>query len=84
MRGRLIDRKWHVTPTGGHFYLAQRIVNGETETREYSSHCLACAKADILAKKGGEVDTRGWHRQGSCGLFLLAMVGTVREETEAA
>lgn len=75
MRGRLGYDKWLVSDDGsGRFFIAERIVDGQLEHRYFSSHCLACAKSDVIAKYGGKVDTRGWHRQGLCGVFLLAMI----------
>ena len=74
-KGYLGYDKWSISHMGGQSYLAERIVNGNTESLNLHSHCLACAKSDIIAKRGGKVDTRGWHKQGTCGLFLLAMAG---------
>jgi len=74
MKGRLSPGKWSVSYIGcTQDYLAERIVNGGLELHEIRSHCLACAKADILSRYGGTVDLRGWHRQGFCGAFLYAM-----------
>jgi hypothetical protein len=72
MRGRLSYRKWAVSSMGGDTFLGERIVDGKTESIEIRAHCLACAKAEILTRRGGEVDTRGWHNQGVCGSFLKA------------
>ena len=72
MRGRLGYDKWYVVHEGCHSYYAQRTKDGEIETVYLNSHCLACAKVDILARYGGKVDLRGWHKS-PCGSFLLAM-----------
>jgi len=83
MRGRLGYDKWYVVCVMGSDYMAQRTKDGKLETVEFQSHCLACAKVDILAKCGGKVDLRGWHKS-PCGLFLLAMatLPDVGEEEE--
>lgn len=81
-KGTLGYSKWHVSHMGFKSYIAERIVDDELEQLEFSSHCLACAKVDVLAKRGGRVDLRGWHRQGICGSFLAAMAVTVEEEGE--
>ncbi len=67
-----MNSKWSVTSLGGQSYLAERIIDGKSESKDLHSHCLACAKADVIAKYGGKVDTRGWHKQGICGEFLSA------------
>jgi hypothetical protein len=79
MKGRLGYEKWSVS---GHdsFYMGERIVDGKSQVVYVSSHCLACAKTDILAKHGGQVDTRGWHKQGICGSFLMAMIQEIAQE----
>ena len=79
MRGRLSYDKWAVGHMGNYDYIAERIVDGKHETQYVHSHCLACAKTDILAKYGGKVDLRGWHKS-PCGVFLLAMAQTMDEE----
>jgi hypothetical protein len=67
----------------GRDYYAQRIVNGMTEDeRDFSSHCLACAKAEIMMKTGEPADIRGWHMQGMCGSFLKAMSISLAQEDE--
>ena len=64
-------------------YYAERGVDGRAEDhREFSSHCLACAKTDIMAKTGEPADIRGWHNQGICGSFLKAMRITLGIEDE--
>lgn len=65
--------RWSFMDMGAGFFVAERIVNGESEQKNIKAHCLACAKSDILAKYGGQVDIRGWQKQGTCGLFLKAM-----------
>lgn len=82
MRGSLSEDKWAVFHTGGQMYLAERIINGEYEAHEIRGHCLACAKAELLARHGGQVDLRGWHKQGHCGAFLKAMQIGVNQEKE--
>lgn len=72
MRGRLGYDKWYVVHIAWSDYMAQRTKDGEIETVYLNSHCLACAKTDVLAKYGGKVDLRGWHKS-PCGSFLLAM-----------
>ena len=79
MRGILSYDKWYVARVVGSSYIAQRTVDGTVETVELDSHCLACAKSDILAKYGGKVDLRGWHKS-RCGAFLLAMAYSVGHE----
>lgn len=79
-KGRLSYSKWSIASSIGHSYTAERIVDGKSESKDFNSHCLACAKSDIMAKYGGEVDTRGWHKQGLCGAFLLAMVRGNQDE----
>ncbi len=74
MKGKLSYSKWSVTSLGSQSYLAERIIDGKSESKDLHSHCLACAKVDIIARYGGEVDIRGWRNQGICGTFLLAMV----------
>ncbi len=66
--------RWFVSSDalGSQSYTAQRVVDGVVETVYLHSHCLACAKIDVLAEKGGAVDTRGWHLQGLCGALLKA------------
>ena len=83
MKGRLGYDKWYVWQMGRQDFAAERTINGNNETRYLHSHCLACAKIDILAKYGGKIDLRGWHKQGNCGLFLWAMQHTVDQETTA-
>ncbi len=65
-------------------FYAERIVKGKAEDyKEFSSHCLACAKVDIMTKTGELTDIRGWHEQGMCGSFLKAMhVSLLVEEHE--
>ena len=80
-KGRLGYEKWAVTedsPDCGYF-TAQRTIDGKVETEYIHAHCLACAKADLLAEHGGRVDLRGWHKAGWCGSFLLAMANTEEE-----
>jgi hypothetical protein len=83
-RGKLSREKWYVFQEAGigDFYYAERIVDGEYEQVYLSAHCLACAKADVLAKHGGRVDLRGWHKQGACGAFMRAMQIAVDQEEE--
>ena len=82
MKGRLGYDKWSVIHTGASSYMGERIKNGKTEVVYEHSHCLQCAKSDILAKYGGRVDTRGWHLS-NCGAFMLAMQkGIIEEEKE--
>lgn len=64
--------KWVVTDVGLDMYLGQRIVNEEVESVEVRAHCLACAKVEILSRHGGYIDTRGWHKQGTCGAFMAS------------
>lgn len=73
MRGFLRYEKWHISELFPQHFIAERIVNDLTEYYEIHAHCLACAKIDILTEHGGEVDMRGWHNQGICGLLLKAM-----------
>jgi len=73
MKGRLGADKWAVFDMGLGSYLAERYVNGKYESHEARAHCLACVKAEILMEYGGKVDLRGWHKQGVCGSFLLAV-----------
>lgn len=80
MRGRLKYENWYVSDVGLGSFMAERTVNGKREFEYLSAHCLACAKADILAQCGGKVDLRGWHRQGNCGVWLVAMQTTVNLE----
>ena len=83
MKGRLNDDKWYVSSahmgTEHHFIAARSTPNG-TQEIEFRAHCLACAKVEILSKYGGRVDLRGWQRQGSCGMFLVAMQVAVLAE----
>lgn len=80
MRGRLGCEKWHVTHLllGGSYMAERRVPDPDRpgctklETAYVDSHCLACAKSDVLAKHGGRVDLRGWMRT-PCGSFLKAM-----------
>jgi hypothetical protein len=80
MKGRLTYEKWTVIHIGGQSYCAERIVESIAEIKYINSHCLACAKADVLSKFGGEVDMRGWHLQGICGTFLKSMSSVIEEE----
>jgi len=84
MKGRLSYEKWAVFNTGGDFYLAERKTKDGWERKEIKAHCLACAKAEILAQYGGEVDLRGWHLSGICGSFLKSMAIAVKQEEEDA
>ena len=70
---------WKVTHLGGYAYLAQRKVGDNIETVYLNSHCLQCAKVDLLAKHGGRVDLRGSHSTPD-GLFLRAVQAAVIEE----
>lgn len=81
-RGRLSYHKWAISDMGAGWFIAERIIDKNLQHHEIKAHCLACAKTDILAEYGGKVDLRGWHRQGLCGAFLLAMARTVDEEVE--
>lgn len=81
---RLRDDTWLVFHDGGHSYTAERRVNGKRESHDVHSHCLACAKTDILAKYGGKVDTRGWQKQGSCGSVLASMQDGINAEEKNA
>jgi len=72
--------KWRVYGMGLRHYVAERVVNDKPEFREMSAHCLACAKSDVLARYGGSVDLRGWHKQGICGAFLKSMQIAVESE----
>jgi hypothetical protein len=63
-------------------YLAERTVDGKYEKQELSAHCLACAKSEVLARYGGNVDLRGWNKQGTCGAFLRAMQMTTDAEED--
>lgn len=80
MKGKLKYENWYVVYMGFSSYRAERIVNENHESKEIRSHCLACAKVDILNEYGGKVDLRGWHRQGNCGAFLKTMQDTVDME----
>ena len=80
MKGKLSYNKWSVSSLGGQSYIAERIVDNKSESRNLHSHCLACAKSDTIAKYGGEVDTRGWHNQGICGVFMLAIARGNQDE----
>ena len=82
MRGRLGYDKWSVWHTMFRDYSASRIVDGKSQVVELSSHCLACAKTEIMAEYGGKVDTRGWHKQGMCGSFMMAMATLPEEDDE--
>lgn len=83
MKGKLGYDRWHVGSTGGQSYIAERILDDNHETKYVNAHCLACAKSEVLARYGGKVDLRGWHRAGTCGFFLLAMQsGTDNEKEE--
>lgn len=78
-KGKLGYDKWYVSDMGGNFYLAERTIDGKSEQVEFSAHCLSCAKNDILAKRGGQVDLRGTHLT-ICGAFARSMQFTVLEE----
>ncbi|RJR12445.1 hypothetical protein C4588_02085 [Candidatus Parcubacteria bacterium] len=71
MKGKLKYSKWRVIPTGlSGNYIAERYVDEKVEYYEIRAHCLACAKTEVLMKRGGKVDTRGWYLQGMCGAFM--------------
>ena len=74
--------KWDVYRYMGGMYVAIRIDGQEVQSVDLpsSTHCLACAKTSILAKRGGKVDLRGWHKQGYCGACLKAMQRAVDTE----
>lgn len=80
MKGKLGYDKWSVSSMGSQDFIAERIIDGKSEQQHVHSHCLACAKTDILAKYGGQVDTRGWQNQGTCGSFLKAIAEGVKNE----
>lgn len=64
-------------------YYAERIVDGRAiDHKELSSHCLACAKVEIMTKTGEPADIRGWTYQGMCGSFLKAMRVSLEAEDE--
>lgn len=72
MKGRLSKYKWYVCRLDFNYYEAQRTVNGILETWYGNAHCLACAKSDLLAERGGQIDLRGSHMT-RCGGFLMVM-----------
>jgi len=55
-RGKLSYDKWYVWNIAEDSYYAERTINGKTERWEGSSHCLQCAKVDVLVTYGGQVD----------------------------
>lgn len=80
-KGYASQYTWTVWKTYSGF-LAER-VNPETknhETKSLNSHCLACAKTELIGRTGGNVDIRGWQKQGMCGAFLKAMKEGNRDE----
>ena len=79
MKGRLNEDAWWVTEQGQGFYYAERIYNEEHQTKEFSAHCLACAKTDVLSKYGGRVDGRG-HYKTTCDSFFKAMAAVCAAE----
>lgn len=81
MRGRLSDDKWHIASLQFSDFLAERHIDGKTESHYLHSHCLQCAKSDVLSKYGGKVDLRGWHKS-PCGAFLRVMQQAVDEEDD--
>jgi hypothetical protein len=84
-QGRLRREKWSVIPESrdSHFYYAERFVDGELQQEWINGHCLACAKTEVLNRRGGQVDLRGWHMAAAaCGLFLLAAQRAIDEETK--
>ena len=83
MKGRASVDKWAVGEMATQHYLAERIINGKTEWHELTAHCLACAKMEILTEYGGKVDLRGWHKQGSCGVYLRMGSGELEEPPES-
>ena len=82
MKGRLKKEHWYVyrDMPGSDFFTAERWIDGKSQREHISTHCMACAKTEILAMFGGKVDTRGWHKQGLCGAFLRGMADTVDAE----
>lgn len=84
-QGRLSREKWSVIgeAAGSDFYYAERFIDGKLEQDWVKSHCLACAKTEVLNRHGGQIDLRGWHMAAAtCGLFLLATQRAVDEETK--
>jgi hypothetical protein len=77
---------WSVIFSHGH-YTAERNIRGEYESFSGSAHCLACAKSDVLQKRGSKVDTRGSTRT-LCGSYLLATLqiatGTIETNEPSA
>ena len=82
MKGWLSKDKWSVSYMGFQSYLAERIVDDKTEYHEVKAHCLACAKNEVLLEYGGEVDLRGWHKQGTCGAFLRITASELKDPPE--
>lgn len=81
MKGRLSKYKWYVYRLDFNYYEAQRTVNGILETWYGNAHCLACAKSDLLAERGGRVDLRGWHLT-TCGVFMKVMQKEIISEDD--
>jgi hypothetical protein len=67
----MTNARWRVSKMAPRHYIAERVIDGKNEWFELTAHCLACAKHEVLIRRGGIVDLRGWHKQGSCGSFLF-------------
>jgi len=61
-------------------HIAATIFSAERDGEEHllDAHCLACAKLSAYEMYGGDVDLRGWHTQGECGLKLRDEIRTMR------
>ncbi len=74
----IIWRAYHLFSSD---YYAERVENGVvTERMNLHSHCLQCAKIDIMSETGEPADIRGWHRAGMCGAFAKTMRMTIDAE----
>lgn len=70
MQGQIKDPTyWNITEERGGRFVAERV-----QRVAISAEDLAKAKAKLLAEFGGNVDIRGWHRQGASGQNLKRFV----------
>jgi len=69
---------WHFWTTDNRNFL---VTDENNNYFTITSHCLACAKIEVLSKYGGKVDGRG--HKDICGVFLKAMQQVIKEELSA-
>ena len=71
---------WRVKRSVGGGFYAELSDGSKDMYLPDSSHCLACAKLELLRTTNYRIDARGWYKQGMCGQYLKMFSQPVDED----